>query len=463
MKNRSKLGVTFLAAACLLTFADSSKQSNHVEAASTGVVETLSNTNVLSKYGNRNTFTGQVLKPHTRWKYSDKVWSENSWFYKVGKNQWITTRPWFNQTLNNQPATPSTPTLTLPKNGTVNIYSRVSVFSKPGNMKWFTGKMLSTNTAWKYTDIKQFGNAFFYKVGANQWITTNGWFNQKPVNLLRNTPVYNAINGNSVGTLPKGYTPITNSRKSGTITWYQTIGGLWFSPAYEHVKNWSYTGNTTLPILAYHDFDNIPGNVWEVPYAQFTHQMDLLKSMGYYTISSEDAYYIMTTGYRPARNLVWVTLDDGYKSWINAAQYVHNNHQGFTGFQIINSMTAGWGLNSNQVGAMSKIMDIQSHTVSHKLLTEKSTYEQSVELGQSKSVLQNITGKTPIALAYPHGKANKYTFDNMDSQDYWLGLNLYGGLANASNGLYSLSRIPVYPNISDYTFKQLVYTGLYPY
>lgn len=59
------------------------------------------------------------------------------------------------------------------------------------------------------------------------------------------------------------------------------------------------------PILMYHHIaDVVDGNTLFVPADEFKMEMTALKNAGYYTLSPEEAYRVLTTNEKPAEKIV---------------------------------------------------------------------------------------------------------------------------------------------------------------
>lgn len=150
----------------------------------------------------------------------------------------------------------------------------------------------------------------------------------------------------------------------------------------------------------YHDFQNDqPDNKWEVPFGEFKEQMTWLKQGNYYFLNPEEAYYVLTLKRKPADNLVWVTMDDGYKSWnTNVLNLIKETHINVTGFQITNAINQSWNLTTSQLKELQKAgMSIQSHTVSHKALDQMTPQLQFDEAKNSFNILNESFGNQIIS------------------------------------------------------------------
>ena len=93
----------------------------------------------------------------------------------------------------------------------------------------------------------------------------------------------------------------------------------------------------------------------------------------------------------------------------------------FTVFVPVGLLDTPGYISTEQLVEMSKdpLVTIGSHGVSHRVMTTLSKDEQELELVESKSVLQNITGKNVDVYAYPHGQFNKDTIDILKKLDLY--------------------------------------------
>ncbi len=103
-----------------------------------------------------------------------------------------------------------------------------------------------------------------------------------------------------------------------------------------------------LPILMYHSISE--GNGLRVPREEFRSQMAWLRENGYYTLSPEEAFLVLTENRMPSEKCVWLTFDDGYTdNYTEAFPILKENDMKATVFMIGKSIDKGHHLTENQM------------------------------------------------------------------------------------------------------------------
>ena len=82
-----------------------------------------------------------------------------------------------------------------------------------------------------------------------------------------------------------------------------------------------------------------------------------------------------------------------------------------------------------------------SHACSHQILTRLDEKEISNELLESSKILENITGKHPVAIAYPNGDSNSMVQEIARNTGYSIGFTTKSGLVSQNDNPYDLNRI----------------------
>lgn len=208
------------------------------------------------------------------------------------------------------------------------------------------------------------------------------------------------------------------------------------------------------PILMYHHIaDVVDGNTLFVPAAEFKMEMETLKKAGYYTLSPDEAYRVLTTNEKPAEKIVWITFDDGYKNAHDTAMPILTELGMKGSFFIITGMLGNEDkLTNEQLLAMkaNPLMSFGSHTVNHPDLEFSSTEAATAELTDSKQTLDSLLGQNISVICYPAGRYNAETANLAAAAGYKLGLTTNPGLASSEDGLFALNRVRVaYGNTAD--------------
>lgn len=193
-----------------------------------------------------------------------------------------------------------------------------------------------------------------------------------------------------------------------------------------------------IPILLYHRLvrksdadagrvaDDEP--VWASYDTQFAAQMDRLRREGWTTLDFDD-YVSIRAGEaeRPARPVL-VTFDDGYLSnYTLAFPVLRRNCQKATIFVALEpdaetrTLVEGIDgfLTADQIREMSENgISIQSHSLTHPILTELPPDAVAFELAESKRRLEAITGRPVRHLAVPRAGYSRAIRDEARRQGY---------------------------------------------
>lgn len=210
-----------------------------------------------------------------------------------------------------------------------------------------------------------------------------------------------------------------------------------------------------LPILMYHAIhvmapeEEVNANLIVDP-ATFESHLKALQDSGYYTLSPEEAYKVLTENVLPAgKKVVWLTFDDSLWDFYSHAypllkQYnmkaTNNVITGFTEYEQAGHLTI------EQIKEMQAAgLSFQGHTVNHPDLEYSSIETQTEELTVSKTYLDSQLQQDTIAIAYPGGRYSADTVALTEQAGYKLGVTTNNGLASASDGLLTLNRVRILP------------------
>lgn len=216
--------------------------------------------------------------------------------------------------------------------------------------------------------------------------------------------------------------------------------------------------STPVHILMYHAIETRKGDELFIPKDKFREEMKYIKDQGFNTISLDELYSNIVDDKPLPENPVLITIDDGYENSYNNAFPVLKEF-GFKAcvFMITSFIDKVPCLHADEMREMEKSgVTIESHTVSHRKLSELSYDEQKTELKDSKEALEKVLGRKVNYLAYPSGKFNNDTLALDKELGYTMALSTVDGVADKSNGIYKLKRIYVSDNYSVDYFKTLL-------
>ncbi len=192
----------------------------------------------------------------------------------------------------------------------------------------------------------------------------------------------------------------------------------------------SLKGYQTVPVLSYHNFsaDRSP-NRMTVTKAAFEDQMRLLKEKGYRVITLDQLLDFLNFKAQIPKKSVVITIDDGWRSAYEIALPILKEYGYpatlfvYTGLIVGSSKTLSWEL----VREMEESgIDIQGHTVTHRILTsinKKESFKEYVdaaekELTESARILKARVGKEVQYLAYPDGETNHLVISLVKKDGY---------------------------------------------
>ena len=204
----------------------------------------------------------------------------------------------------------------------------------------------------------------------------------------------------------------------------------------------AYFVSKNVPIFMYHtSSENNPGSLTElyVKPSEFEKQVQYLDENGF-TFCTFDDYYNLDNIDKP----VFLTFDDGYKeNYTEIFPILKKYNAKITIFLIINSIIDS-NLTLDMITEMndSGLVKFESHTLSHPSLVAISLNDTllTAEIQNSKTNIEEITGKPVLALAYPNGEFNDAVIEKT-KEFYLFGLRKDLGMHNTEYDPYEIRRI----------------------
>lgn len=221
-----------------------------------------------------------------------------------------------------------------------------------------------------------------------------------------------------------------------------------------------------LPILMYHAIHVMaPGEEANanliVDPTTFESHLQALQQAGYYAVSPEEAYKILTENVLPkGKKAVWLTFDDSLWDFYDIAYPLLKQYQMKATNNVITGTVgqeANLSLEEMQEMKLNGI-SLQGHTVTHPPLGSTDPIQQNTELAESKSYLDNNLGQETISFAYPSGSFTEETIAIAERNNFKMALTTNEGLASAANGLLSLNRVRVLPSMTGELLLQTIAT-----
>lgn len=210
---------------------------------------------------------------------------------------------------------------------------------------------------------------------------------------------------------------------------------------------------TNFGILMYHRVSDNPKynrTRWSVTPTSFENQIKYLQDNGYSFVKMTEAYqkYLSTssTTSSPYHKTLALTFDDGYREFYTIAFPLLKKYNIPATVFVI---TSDVGKNGNVTWEMLKemistgLVEVGSHTVSHKDSTRISNNALLKEFVDSKSIIEKNIGTPIFILAYPYGSANASVYETAKQAGYLGAVRVLAGGRPSVNNLFSWRRMVV--------------------
>ncbi|WP_299075073.1 polysaccharide deacetylase family protein [uncultured Paraglaciecola sp.] len=230
-------------------------------------------------------------------------------------------------------------------------------------------------------------------------------------------------------------------------------------------------GYQQIPVLCYHQFTthSTSKNKMVVTRAEFERQMNYLASNGYQVISLDElGSFIKGEKEVPIKSVV-ITIDDGYKSYLDIAYPILKKHKFHsTMFIYPEFIGAPSALKWRDVKDLSQapLVDIQSHSNTHDSLSPLPSGESSedylqrlkFEVEDADKIISKRTNHTIHHFAYPYGNSSLQVIELLEKNDYQLAVTVHKGSNPAFSAPLLLHRTMIYGGDSLNTFKKSLNT-----
>jgi peptidoglycan/xylan/chitin deacetylase (PgdA/CDA1 family) len=179
----------------------------------------------------------------------------------------------------------------------------------------------------------------------------------------------------------------------------------------------------------------------------FERQLVYLREKGYTFITLDElSAAAANQGALPEKPII-LTFDDGYRDFYTEAWPILERHQiKATVFVVANFI----GKDANYMDepqiqelVSSGLVEIGSHTLSHRYLTSMETTEAEKEIGESKRLLEERFGVAVNHFAYPGGYNNADLAQVVAAAGYSTAVGTQKGEATNGSDLYHLPRLRV--------------------
>lgn len=209
-----------------------------------------------------------------------------------------------------------------------------------------------------------------------------------------------------------------------------------------------------LPILMYHsiDYTSDESSRMFVSPDIFTKQMKYLHDKRYNVVSLQEAVSYIKERKRPPKHTVAITLDDGYK---NNYKYVYPVLKKYnipaTIFVATDLIGNDPFLDWEEIKDMSSsgIVNIESHTKSHKWLTSLGAKDLKEEMAGSKKIIEEALRKKVSYVCYPMGGYNERVKRAAKDAGYEAGFATKPKRISSNYDLYEIKRIRISPTANN--------------
>lgn len=208
--------------------------------------------------------------------------------------------------------------------------------------------------------------------------------------------------------------------------------------------------NKYIPVLVYHHVRPAKGydkSTWSwkmsVTPSVFDAQMKHLQDKGYTSIDLTTYAQIMKGETAGPEKPVVITFDDNQPSQYDVALPILEKYGHMAVFYLITNHIGPAGfLTKEQILDMQKRgMDMESHTVTHRVLTLLPNSEIDREFAESKKTLEDLLGRPVLHVAYPGTSHNQNVRDRAKAAGYVTGTIMDPRTATEKDDFFKLPRI----------------------
>ncbi len=183
----------------------------------------------------------------------------------------------------------------------------------------------------------------------------------------------------------------------------------------------------------------------------FAVQMQYLNWRGYKAIPLEEFVSRIRINRALPKKTFAITFDDGYQNnYTNALPVLKKYKYPATIFIVVDEIGRKVQhdrtypeerLTKKEIKDMAKYMNFGSHTMTHGNLAIEKISQAKHEIADSKTAIEQITGKKVRLFCYPMGRFNPGVKDLLKENGYTGACSTYSGLINRQTDPYELPRI----------------------
>lgn len=204
-----------------------------------------------------------------------------------------------------------------------------------------------------------------------------------------------------------------------------------------------------ITVLCYHSISNDGWRFSTTP-SEFKKQMDLF-SKYYDFISADQLVEYMAGNFKPRRPSILLTFDDGYKNLMDVVALLLEMKIKPVVFIIANPKKVNRNeidsdlelLSKSDIKKLSEInWTIGSHTNSHPNM-KSNKIDIDEEIGTSRNVIKEVTGKTISYIAYPKGIYDEKILRSVKKAGYTLGFSMDDALLMPTINPLTIPRVGI--------------------
>lgn len=197
----------------------------------------------------------------------------------------------------------------------------------------------------------------------------------------------------------------------------------------------------SIAVLCYHSVSDTLTGRYNLSVAKFKEQMQYLKDNGFTPLNAEEYHAVMTGAAAAPAKPVVLTFDDSHADFATTVVPILNGH----GFKSIAFLVTDWidgsgRITSSQVGSLSPTHSMENHTSDHGSLSSGSYADMFARINGASDKIQSITGKRPIALAYPNGRDSTTAHTAARDAGIKMGFTAAGVKTKPGDNLFTLGR-----------------------
>jgi len=226
-----------------------------------------------------------------------------------------------------------------------------------------------------------------------------------------------------------------------------------------------------VPILVYHnimDHYDPQSSLVHISPVEFENHMISIRDAGFNTITFTDYYNYVVHGKPLPEKHIIITFDDGYYSnYEYAYPILKRLNMKATIFVITGRMGdkevtfPHFGWEEAREMQSSGVIDIQSHSNLHPVMTNLEEGRLQLELRRSKYLIEKELGKPCEVFAYPYGMLNAYTQTAAQKAGYKIQVKVGDkGVNTANDGLMQLKRLTARGGTSGQELLDMIYQNL---